>query len=292
MIEGNTVVQPEGRALRLLAIGPVHVHGNRLVSRGAAADADRLLRFIQQVIALTTVGRLLGTTASPLGIAQSKSAQVDLLLSLLGGAVVSIIAPAVSNELFLQMFAGRLAEGPALEAARQHLEARRMIGGNVLFNDNQVMFDSLAPGSAFSACAILLLTLDDVVLNGNQSDCDLIDDFFLTNALAVGFSIRATSNRFKTTITNALLSAATYGFMNMTATNQGTHCFLISSFFVGERTDAPNHVLYRGMRCQAELLQNKPCQDDPCARIDAIGGATSGAIVGNMVGGRVAILQP
>jgi hypothetical protein len=111
------------------------------------------------------------------------------------------------------------------------LEERRvLVGGNIQFVDNQVVLDALDGVSTFALSAITLLTLDDLALSDNQSDCDLTLDFLATNALAIAFSTRATSNRFKEGLFNALYSAFTLAFLNTTTDNQGTHCFVRVGF--------------------------------------------------------------
>jgi hypothetical protein len=72
----------------------------------------------------------------------------------------------------------------------------------------------------------MIMTLDDLAFHGNQCDCSLLDDFVLMQAFLLGFSLRVSDNRFKEGLYNALLSAASFGFLNMTKDNQATHCLM------------------------------------------------------------------
>ena len=119
-----------------------------------------------------------------------------------------------------------------------------LANGNVLFADNQVVLDLLEPGLSFSFSSIMIMTLDDLAFHGNQCDCSLFDDFILVQAFLLGFSLRVSDNRFKEGLYNALLSAASFGSLNMTLDNQATHCLMIRPSPPNPRTvDGPNTVL-------------------------------------------------
>jgi hypothetical protein len=149
-------------------------------------------------------------------------------LDALGGAVVSIVNLGVSNEIYLQLFGlsglGLVDRFP--DPGRQGDDVRLFVGGNILFNDNQVVLDAFGPVVTLSLSSVLLFSLDDISMTGNQCDCDLVLDLVGTNALVVGWSLRVADNRFKEGILNARLSAFTVGLMNSTIDNQGTHCFV------------------------------------------------------------------
>lgn len=183
-VHGNIVVSPEGRALKLVAVGPVSVQGNQFTSYGSASLHSM----------------------DP--------------LDLLGGAVVAVVNLGVSNELY-----GSLSGSSHFTHLTR--ESAPSIGGNVQFNDNQVVFDMLdkAQNGAFSS--ILLFSLDDICMTANQSDCNLsTGDLVLINTLVLGVSVRVADNRFKEGLFSAFASTATVGWFNTTTDNQGTHCFL------------------------------------------------------------------
>jgi hypothetical protein len=149
-------------------------------------------------------------------------------LDALGGAVVSIVNLGVSNEIYLQLFGlsglGLVDRFP--DPGGQGDDARLFVGGNILFNDNQVVLDAFGPVVTLSLSSVLLFSLDDISMTGNQCDCDLLFDLVGTNALVAAWSLRVADNRFKEGIFNARLSAFTVGLMNSTTENQGTHCFV------------------------------------------------------------------
>jgi predicted flap endonuclease-1-like 5' DNA nuclease len=107
-------------------------------------------------------------------------------------------------------------------------------GGEVLFNSNQVRIGP--QNDAFTAT--LILTMDDVGFDGNQSSVFRPDVLF-SNGVCLGFSLRATDNRFREHTENCFFSLVTYSFglteagrrrtMNTTAHNQGDHCILALS---------------------------------------------------------------
>lgn len=212
-IHDNIVVSPEGRALQLLAVGPVSVQSNHFTSHGSHS-------------------------------LKPESNSVDSL----GGAVVTIINLGISNE----MYGSLLGLFDAKEAKKK--QPRPSIGGNVQFNDNQIVFDVLdkSPSNTFSS--ILLFSLDDVSMTANQSDCDLsVGDFMVTNALVLGISVRVADNRFKEGLLSALASAATLGWFNSTTDNQGTHCFLTNG--IGNLSMPDNNRNLNFGKC--EELQSK-----------------------------------
>jgi len=211
-IQDNVVIAPEGRAIEAICLGAVTVQGNQLTSLGSDFR-DR-------------------STRSPLGFEVAEGSPLAAFLSALGGAVVFILDLGVSNELYLQLFGfSGLNIADTQPQPVEPLEERRvLVGGNIQFVDNQVVLDALDGVSTFALSAITLLTLDDLALSDNQSDCDLTLDFLATNALAIAFSTRATSNRFKEGLFNALYSAFTLAFLNTTTDNQGTHCFVRVGF--------------------------------------------------------------
>jgi hypothetical protein len=224
MVQDNVVSQPLGRALSAAALGPVMVHGNELTSRGMVLSFDSL---------------------SPSMVA----------------ATVAILNLGVSNELYgqLLLFSGLRTgqiesyqsarfEDDAVVMSREGLDdlklGQYLANGNVLFADNQVVLDLLEPGLSFSVSSIMIMTLDDLAFHGNQCDCSLLDDFVLMQAFLLGFSLRVSDNRFKEGIFNALLSAASFGLLNMTKDNQATHCLMIRPSPPYPLTvDGPNTIL-------------------------------------------------
>ena len=251
-VHDNVVVAFQGRALEILALGPVSVKANQLTAKGSA--------FMRQV-------PVPGTTTNTRFVSASPAANVPLknraatsnpllaFLDALGGSVVWIFNLGVSNEIYIQLFGLSglflLDDLPTPEAIENVDDPRFFIGGNVLFNDNQVVLDALGPVITLSLSSVFLGCLDDVSMNANQCDCDLALDLVLTNALTFGWSQRMADNRFKEGLLNAFFSGVSLTLMNTTTDNQGTHCF----FPVGNA--AVSHI--SGNRSLVQLNPNTRC---------------------------------
>jgi hypothetical protein len=223
VIHDNVVVAREGRALFLGALGPVSITDNQFTAHGS--DFLALLRTLLGLITgrNPVAGNLTGTAATlPPG-----ETTLDLLLDALGGNAVLVYNLGWSNELYLQL-AGLDRTGGAISVSPY---TKFFIGGNILFDDNQVVFDALDPVFTFSLCAVLLFTFDTITMDDNQIECDLALDFVIINTLAIALSTQITGNRFTEGIFNTFLSAITIGiFLNSTGLNVGTHCIVEAGF--------------------------------------------------------------
>jgi hypothetical protein len=217
-IHHNVVVAREGRALFLNGLGPMTVTDNQFTAHGS--DFLALLGFLISSFAGTSLAT--GPTTGAASLPPSVST-FDLLLDALGGHAILIFNVGWSNELYLQMLG--LDSRFQVQGNIQDDDTKWFIGGNVQFNDNQVVFDALDPVFTLSLCAVLLFTFDDINMVGNQIDCDLAVDFVVVDTLAFGLSVEMGNNRLKEGYFNAYLSAVTFGlFMNSTAHNVSTHC--------------------------------------------------------------------
>ena len=105
-----------------------------------------------------------------------------------------------------------------------------MFNGNVLFTDNQCLLELLDAPAEGALTSVTIVSLDDVAVENNQCDCGLLNDFVLFHTLVFGITARVIGNRFKEGLFNTLLSALTYGFLNDTSHNQGTHCIVAGAF--------------------------------------------------------------
>lgn len=192
-VHDNIISTPLGRALTVVALGPVSIVGNQLTS-GAV-------------------------------VTQEKPTLLD------AAATVLIFDLGVSSELYLQARSfGTLHRQTIRESAmRAPGREARLVNGNVLFANNQCSLDLLESGQGIAFTSITILSLDDVAFQDNQCDCNLLgrQDFILMQALLAAFSLRVTGNRFKEGLLNAPLSAMTLGLLNTTAHNQATHCLVI-----------------------------------------------------------------
>ncbi|MGH6902838.1 MAG: right-handed parallel beta-helix repeat-containing protein, partial [Geminicoccaceae bacterium] len=224
IVENNVVVAREGRALCVIGVGPMVIHGNQLTAHGS-----NTLR--QILIAGAVAGGFNVTTLALVGLLSRRQTRNPLMayLDILGGAAVAVLNLGLSNEVYLQLlgFSGLgLVDPQQPPDGGFDDDIRLLANGNVQFNDNQVTFDSLSPAVTLTLSSVLLLSLDDISMQDNQCDCDLLVDFVGIHALAFGWSVRMHGNRLKEGFFNAFLSGMTVGVYNDTSHNQGTHCFL------------------------------------------------------------------
>ncbi len=239
-VKDNVVVSPEGRALDVRGTGPMLIEGNSLTCYGNNGLLILVLIFLI-VASNPAVGAPL--LASPL-----VQGQLQAIMGQLGGSAVLIHNLGVPQNLTLfgggrkstLAFTGNIRVIPAFPVATPRLPNLRgaVVGGEVQFSDNIVTFDALSNAATVSLCSVLIVSYDDVGMHDNQSTVELRGDVVLINTIAAGFlSARVQGNRFKETLpqrrgvtqpfpVTTFLSAMTFGLMNATENNQGTHCFL------------------------------------------------------------------
>ncbi|MBL0010948.1 MAG: hypothetical protein IPP22_08075 [Nitrosomonas sp.] len=146
---------------------------------------------------------------------------------------VQIFNLGLSNELWFQALSFQsvqrgVIKGPSNDEGLDDFKlGRYLANGNVLFANNQCLLNLIEPSQSFAWSSILIFSLDDVGFHANQCDCDLFYDFVNVQAMLFGVSVRANDNRFKESLYHAALSAATFGYLNITTDNQSTHCLMI-----------------------------------------------------------------
>jgi hypothetical protein len=245
-VHDNVVSTPFGRALSVVALGPVSVQGNALGTKGVEPTLENVAS--------------------------------DLL-----AATVFIFNLGLSDEIYLQLMVYELlaSQPPSPDMVDESAAALRITGaglddafigreladGTVRFDDNQVHLDltqsparvgpepvkanapagAAARSTAFSS--IMIITLDDVSFQDNQCVCTLLGDILLVNAIVVGYSLRVHSNRFTESLILSLFSAITFGVANMTTHNQATRCIIaLPAQLPTVRT--PNTVLHPNAYCE------------------------------------------
>lgn len=235
-IDGNTVVQPYGRALFVGAAGTVSVTHNMLVSDVA------LPREID-----ASAGGITGVLASAFVLPMPTFAELDTQListiDYFASAVMVVnLAPGPYAAAALEDTVGRdktqvAAQGQAVAASSLTSQpvAYGMPDGNVLFVSNQIR-----QGDAGDRMTMVsVVTLDDVNYSDNQIDVLNAENIMATTAL-LGVTVRALNNRLKepfaltrrTSIpgTNFRLrrhSLIQFAFANgIMMSNQGHLCFL------------------------------------------------------------------
>ncbi|MFN4098803.1 MAG: hypothetical protein ACK4GT_03410 [Pararhodobacter sp.] len=246
-VSGNEVHQPLGKALQIMGIGPMMVHGNHLASQGTTVGSFESL-----------LGELLD------GVGHSKVDLTDLLfiaLERLLGTTVLIFNLGLSRELLegavllgllrSTNLAGRAVAPTGIRGdmtARQPIGraslGRLLQGGEVAFNDNIVIQNIFDNAPSLSLCSVFLTSLDDVGAHDNaiSNYLDMDTDFCLANLIGLGWSIRVQGNRLEESLFRTLNSAITFGFFNDTSHNQATHCLRIIGM-PALLTDAPNQIL-------------------------------------------------
>jgi hypothetical protein len=224
IVEDNVVVAREGRALLAIGVGPMVIHGNQLTAHGSNT--------LQQIVIAGALGGGFNlATLALIGLLSRRQTRNPLFayLDILGGAAVAVLNLGLSNEIYLQLlgFSGLgLVDPQQPPDGGFDDDIKLLANGNVQFNDNQVVFDSLSPAITLTLSSMLFISLDDLSVEDNQCDCDLALDFVGIHALAIGWSVRMQGNRLKEGLINAFLSGMTLGLYNDTSHNQGTHCFL------------------------------------------------------------------
>lgn len=208
-VHDNIVSQPLGQALSIVGVGPFSIVGNELASRGVVPGISSPSFYASTVIVLN-----LGMTWEfPFGQYLFRGTSSDRFTT-------KANIPHLTNDT-LEL--GTKARGGLDDFGLGHYLA----DGNVLFANNQCVTDLLEPGASFSLSAALIVSLDDVGITGNQSDCQLRDDFLLANVIAAGASLRLHDNRLREGLLNAYFSAVTMGLLLHTITdNQCSHCLL------------------------------------------------------------------
>lgn len=228
-VHGNRVLAREGRALSVSGFGPMAIADNTFASYGA-----NTLMVLILILLSSRFGDRLTTGVSIDPDEQIKAAaMLDALVAAIAGTTVTVINLGISQE---GLFLGQVNEWQAGTASSRLTETSAVtvatkgfvVGGEILFNDNQVTFDALSQGITLSLCSVLLLTLDDISMSDNQCVIDANFDFVAIDAMVVGLtSVRMQGNRFQESPFRTFLSALTLGIMNATQNNQGTHCFAI-----------------------------------------------------------------
>ena len=264
LIQGNTVVSPEGRALELSGAGQMLVQGNTLTAHGNNIGGVVLLLLYQLLSNNGAVGEQL--------TGEELEGQYRAAMAQIGGSAVLIVNTGINrNFALLAMSAsqqlppdkGEQAPVGAAPVETNRLRAiepdpkqtRGLPRGPVSFSDNMVTFDAISDAITLSLSSIAILSLDDVGMHDNHCAIDLVSDFVLANALVFGLaSCRVQGNRFREIYTlrgkrnqgvpRTILSAATFGFLNATEMNQGTHCFLTLGYkkpqiLIDETADTP-----------------------------------------------------
>ena len=122
-------------------------------------------------------------------------------------------------------------KSPQLFRALQYLPS-----GKVMFTDNQTTLDMRSPSTNFGISSQLIISLDDIAFNSNQSECaalrssekgNVYFDILWLNTMLIAASLRTTDNRFLDGMSLTQFSLWSYGFMNTATGNQASHCMIV-----------------------------------------------------------------
>ena len=226
-MSGNFIDSSHGQALKVVALGPVRVTGNRLI--GAGADPFQELQMIGLLLTITPVYTSLGLVLTSLAVSELIDRQsfanagallAELIIAALGGSAVSIFNVAWLEELMeFLLLEGDLSENFG-------------VGGETLFNDNQVSLMPHGSQQATRVSSVLVASMDDVSIGQNQIEVESGGGFVLTNCFAPAATVRMTGNRMQEPVFKSLFSGVSHAvLMNNQSLNQGTMCFLASSLF-------------------------------------------------------------
>lgn len=204
IVHDNVVSVPVGQALAVTALGPVSVVGNEFTSRGLVLRGDSPT-FYAATVMIFNLGMW------------SDLFQLLLFVAIQKGHLAQPPATGTGNTLSMDA-----KQSGGLEKLRMYFAS-----GDVLFANNQCTLDLFETGFTLAVSSVLILSLDDVGFHSNQCDASLADDFLFTQAFVMGLSVRASDNRFKEGVFNALFSAVTFGLFNTTTDNQSTHCLVV-----------------------------------------------------------------
>ncbi len=198
-VHDNMVHQPVGRALAVLAMGPVSIADNQLVTEFAVP-----LRSVQtgSVVATTNFSstkRVSLDSSNPSWLSAATDAGTVLVINL--GVTEAFQSAGQKNRGL-----------PPLPT------------GSTLFNDNQVR---LAVGGQI-LLSVAILALDDISFDANQLEV-LSEISLAVNSVLFGITARAGSNRLQEPLEEAdkKISMLSYGLAyNTTTLNQGNHCII------------------------------------------------------------------
>jgi hypothetical protein len=211
-VHDNLVHQPVGRALAVMAMGPVSIADNQLVTEFAVPRSS------------VQTGSVVATTDFSSTKKVSLSAANPSWLSLVTDAGTALVLNLGVTEAFQS--AGRKTPGlPSLPT------------GSTLFNDNQVRL--AVAGQILLSMAIL--ALDDVSFDANQLEV-LSEVGLAANSLLFGVTTRANGNRLQEPLEqkDTKISMLSFGIVfNTTTLNQGNHCIIAKGLQVLDAGNFP-----------------------------------------------------
>ena len=184
-IEGNVVRVADGMALEVVGLGPFSIFGNNFASGGTQRAA----------------GAPIATTVAILN---------------LGSAIAFDPPYGKYSELYATKAWDTHKVGAAGLAASTN--------GTVLFANNVCQLEARA-SRQHGYTSVFVVTFDHVLFANNACWVDGPRDTRLVNvdAAVIGSTVQANSNRFQESISSVIMSAFTFGLMNVTSLNMSTN---------------------------------------------------------------------
>lgn len=232
IIRENTVDQPIGHALFLIALGPASVLGNQFTSRSR-------------------------DTTNPYSLLAGAVYILDLGIS--KDLLAAVIMKNGSWKNIANTGLNTTSAGTSANTAFQRLlaEYEYFPDGKILFADNQVALDTRTQQQAVFFSAQILAGLDDISYQNNQCSCigletsnQALTDLTLIDTVLLGLTIRSTGNRWQEGLTPTLFSLFSVAYFNTTALNHSTHCLLLYGP-PATNIDQFNVVLFNPTTCDA-----------------------------------------
>jgi hypothetical protein len=253
LVQNNIVHASYGRALKVLASGPVIVTGNRLTgSNPSLFFANPLGALILLRLVGSSVQKLIADPTEELSV--TNLVLLNILIDILGGDSVQIVNMGVAEELLAlvaaQVFRSQPAEAttnidlqeqPAVNRKRSgpspgaiYEEARRsgafrqtpaasaLRGGEVLFSDNQVSLQPPDEQGQGTISSVFILTRDDLGFADNQVEIEAGVFFAFSNTILIATTLRAEANRCQEAAFCALSLGSFALGLNNTSNNQTT----------------------------------------------------------------------
>jgi len=220
----NIIVAPLGRAVTFLALGPVVVARNRLVTTGT------LRRGLDLVAATVFIANFGLSNEWTVGLLQ-------LLVLVMTGKINAGANVCDEAKLF-----GTVSQEqpPAFLPPLVSVWS----SGKTLVTENQITLDvDHEPQGLGSLSSVTIFAADDLGMTDNQLEITSTSVFFFLDALLAAGSVRVADNRFSETWMHAFLSAWSIGGMNTTVTNQSTHCIQANALLPNMRVFRDNLAL-------------------------------------------------
>lgn len=241
-VQNNVVHAPHARALKAVALGPVHVSDNRLTGGNPSLFFNNpLLALIILFFGGRSVQELLTDPSAELDLGDLLA--LNLILEVLGGDAVNLVNLGMAEEMLLpdwikDWFKDGGVPGTGIDNAT---DARRawsdssqavpayLRGGETLFANNQVSLHAPRDDdNAATVSSVLILTRDDLGFADNQCEVEADLTIAVTDAVLLAATVRASANRMQEAAL-CLISLLSWGGLNTTADNQTTFLLLAAA---------------------------------------------------------------